>query len=59
MEAIFDRNGMVISWLNDNVIYNLSNQYVAFIQNGNVFTYQGKHLGVLDRVKYKTPTYWS
>lgn len=43
MEAIFDKNGKVVSWLNDTVIYNLNNQYVAFINNENVFTYQGRH----------------
>lgn len=49
MEAIFDRAGRVVSWLKGNVIYSLRNQCVAFINNGNVFTYQGRHLGVLDR----------
>ena len=50
MQPIYGRNGRTVGWLNnDGVIYDRNNRYRAFVQNGVVYTYQGRHLGVLDR----------
>lgn len=47
MDAIFDRHGKTIAWLDDRNIYNLSgNQALAFISHNTVFTFRTKkHLG--------------
>jgi len=45
MEPIFDRKGKTVGWLKDEVIYDRANRWRAFIHDGNVFTYQGHHLG--------------
>jgi len=49
MQPIYGRNGQAVGWINDDVIYDRNNRYRAFVRNGDVFTYQGRHLGVLDR----------
>lgn len=50
MKPIYERNGQTVGWLNDDgVIYDRNNRYRAFIQNGAIYTYQGRYLGVLDR----------
>lgn len=48
MEPIFNPHGKSIGWIDNDVIYDRSNRYRAFVSDGNVFTYQGRHLGVLD-----------
>lgn len=50
MQPIYGRNGQTVGWLNnDVVIYDRNNRCRAFVQNGAVYTYQGRHLGALDR----------
>lgn len=50
MQPIYGRNGQTVGWLNDGgVIYDRNNRYRAFVQNGAVYTYNGRHLGILDR----------
>lgn len=48
MEAIFDRNGKTIGWLNDDVIYDRHNRYRAFVSDENIVSYGSQHLGTLD-----------
>jgi hypothetical protein len=51
---IYGRNGSTVGWLNsDRVIYDRNNRYRAFVENGGVYTYQGRHLGVLDRAFFR------
>ena len=43
--AIYDPSGTVVGWLDGKIVRELSGQHRAFVQNDNVFTYQGMHLG--------------
>lgn len=49
MGPIFNRQGRTVGWLNGDVIYDRNNRYRAFVSDGNVFTYQGRHLGIIDQ----------
>lgn len=48
MEPIYDRQGIVVAWKNGNVIHDISGNAIAFINDTNVISYTGKHLGVLN-----------
>jgi|SRR5450759_3422662 len=49
MDPIFDRNGDVVAWLSIDVIHDLNGVPVVFLNNRNVVSYGGAHLGFLDR----------
>lgn len=49
MEPVFDPNGEVVAWLNRDVIHGLNGVALVFINNHNVVSYSGLHLGFLDR----------
>jgi len=49
MEPIYNRNGRVVAWQNNDVIHDLRGEAVAFLSGSNVVNYRGQHLGVLDR----------
>lgn len=48
MKPIFNRHGRTIGWLDNGIIYDRKNCYRAFIRNGNIFTYEALHLGIVD-----------
>jgi hypothetical protein len=48
MKPIYSRTGQTVGWLTGDVIYDRNNRYRAFISKGEVYTYQGRHLGRLD-----------
>jgi hypothetical protein len=46
MEALYDSNGRVYAWLNENgKIYGLAGHNLAFIDNGKVYSWAGAHIG--------------
>lgn len=47
MEPIFNRHGRTIGWLYNGVIYDRKNCYRAFIRDGNIFTFDSQHLGII------------
>lgn len=47
MKPIFNRHGRTIGWLYNSVIYDRNNCCRAFIRDGNLFTYNAQHLGIL------------
>ncbi|MDD5159473.1 MAG: hypothetical protein PHI47_05445 [Sulfuricurvum sp.] len=47
MEPIFNRHGQTVGWLFNGVIYDRKNCYRAFIRDGNIFTYDAQHLGIM------------
>ncbi|MCO7225609.1 4-fold beta flower protein [Pleionea sp. CnH1-48] len=49
MEAIFDKHGDVVSWLSNDIIYDLNGTATALIEYNNVFSFPGKHLGVIEK----------
>ena len=48
MEPIYNRNGSMVAWLRDDVIYDISLKPCAFIRNETVFTYLPHHIGRFD-----------
>lgn len=49
MKPIFNRHGRTIGWLDNDVIYDRTNSYRAFIHEGNIFTYDARHLGIINQ----------
>ena len=49
MEPIFDSSGQVVGWISDGSLVNRSNDHVAFLHEGAVFSYQRGHLGTFDQ----------
>jgi len=49
MEPVFDPNGDVVAWLNNDVIHDLNGAAVVFLSDHNVLGYGCAHLGFLDR----------
>ena len=49
MEPIYDRNGHTVGWVEVDVIYGRGACYRAFVQNGDVFTYEGCYLSTLNK----------
>ncbi|MDD2266310.1 4-fold beta flower protein [Sulfuricurvum sp.] len=49
MKPVFNRHGRTIGWLHNGVIYDRTNCCRAFVFDGNVFTYNGEHLGFVQR----------
>jgi hypothetical protein len=49
MEPIFDSAGAVVAWKRGNDIHDVHGQAVAFLSNGDVVSYGGRHRGVLDK----------
>jgi hypothetical protein len=49
MEPIYNKDGLTVGWLNDDVVYNMAATPCAFIKNGNLFDYEGIYIGILDR----------
>lgn len=47
MEPIFNRHGRTIGWLYNGAIYDRNNCCRAFVRDGNVFTYNAQHLGII------------
>lgn len=45
MEAIFDKNGQVVGWLDGNTILDRNFQHQAFLNNDNIYNYSGVYLG--------------
>ena len=53
MTPIYDKNGQVVGWIKNDVIFDLRNRYVAFISNNNVFDYIPRHLGSFQNGYFK------
>lgn len=49
MEPIFDARGACVGWFRDDVIYDRTGAAQAFVPNGEIVSFSGHHLGVLDR----------
>lgn len=47
MNPIYDREGHVIAWKNDENIYHLDGSHAAVKDNINVYGKNGQHLGIL------------
>jgi len=46
MNPIFDREGQVVAWRNDENIYHLDGSHAAVINKENVYGPGGQHLGI-------------
>lgn len=45
MQAVFDRTGHIVGWMEADVIYDLHPKARAFVHDGGIFTFSGEHLG--------------
>ena len=45
MIPFYDKNDKLFAWFEDNVIYDTTSRYRAFIEDEAVFTYQCVHIG--------------
>ncbi len=48
MEPIFNRNGRVVAWINENNICHLNGRHAAVLNGTNVYGQRGQHLGVFE-----------
>lgn len=49
MEPIFDAAGETVGWLHADIVCGFDGTATAFLLDGNIFNYEGRHLGQLDR----------
>lgn len=45
MQPIYSRQGQVIGWINNNVVYDMNRKHRAFIANDALYTYNAKYIG--------------
>jgi len=48
-EPIYDRHGLVVGWLYDQVIYDAETRYRARLRGSAVYSFTARHLGHLNR----------
>lgn len=43
MEPLFGRDGRCVAWLSDDVVYGVGGRALAFVRQGNVIDFAGRH----------------